>query len=236
VASLLVATAMALSLAGVTGGVDAGAHNQTSAQFFQCIAYPNTNQAGPQEANQTLTFQVNAVDNVVFNTNYTTSIIMDPITVPTDFSGIAVNNIRDVYLKFPVPTNATYQSVSLSPSGGGWSVSQSGGIITIASSNTYGPGQVVTPPTINLVLKATGATFSQIPVRLGGSPNGFNNVSNPSYHLTANVNAPVIGALDVDVRCYADGAPPQSLHTTLIVPPDVIPPSATITVPASGGT
>src|SRR6476660_6116471 len=97
VAALLVATAMALSLAGVTGGVEAGAHNQSSAQFFQCIAYPNTSQAGPQEANQTLTFQVSAVDNVVVNNNYVTSIILDPITVPAEFSGISVNNVRDVY-------------------------------------------------------------------------------------------------------------------------------------------
>ena len=213
------------------------AHSQATNQPFQCVAYPNTSLAGPQDADQSLTLNVNAPDQVVQGQNFLAQVSMDPQVIPTDFGGNTVNNIRAIVLKVPVPANSSYVSATLSGITAGWSVNHSGGVITLSTTNSYAGGSSFVPPTVNLTLNASGATFSTIAVRGGGSPTfNSNNPGNPSYSLTANINAPVIGALDVFVKCYADGAPPQSLHDTLIVPVDTTAPTATITVPVNGGT
>ena len=229
----IAALAVPIGFVGSSDPVDA--HTASVDQPFQCVAYPNTSLAGPQDADQTLTLNVNAPDQIVQGQNFLAQVYMDPQTIPTDFGGNAVNNIRSIVLKVPVPANSSFVSATLSGITAGWSVSHSGGIITLSTTNSYAGGSSFVPPTVNLTLNASGATFSTIAVRGGGAPTfNSNNPGNPSYSLTANINAPVLGALDVFVKCYADGSPPQALHSTLIVPPDTTAPTATITTPVNG--
>src|SRR5947209_2582274 len=225
----LAGAAFALVSAGLVPGVsdDAGASTVDTPVTMPCTAYPATSFAGPTGTSIDLTWHSTAVDAVEPGTAFTIVGSLDPVDVPTQNSGYNVNNFRGLTAKIPDPSNVNVTNVTISGGDSGWSVSHSSGVTTIANSTSYGGGSTIHMPTITWSVTTTGVVGQSVDLRLGGQPT-YNDSSNPSLYFTVNVASP-IGALDVNVKCYAPGSPPTLLHTTAITPPDTTGPTITIT-------
>ena len=232
---LATATAAALAVAGAFVAVpdSVSAHTQTTPVSFTCTAYPDTSLAPPQATNVDLTFNTTGPDTVLVGEPIAEVIQLEPIEVPATNSGYSVAHMRDIVLKVPVPANASYVSGSLSGNTAGWSLTQSGGVVTVSTSNQYPGGSFVTPPQVTLNLTATGVVGTEVRLRLGGNP-PFNDSNNPSLQTVVRVSGTPIGDLNVTVKCFAPGAPAPNLHTTAIVAPDTSGPDITVTAPADG--
>ena len=226
-AAFLLASATLVSGAGER----AGASTVDTPVTFPCTAYPNTSLSGPQSTSIDTTWHSTAPDTVLPGTSFTITATLDSVAVPTQNSGYNVNNFRSLTAKIPDPSNVNVTGVSISGGDSGWGVSHSGGITTIADSTSYGGGSTINMPVITWNVTTTGVVGQSVDLRLGGQPT-YNDSSNPSLSFTVNVASPV-GALDVNVKCYAPGSPPTLLHTTSISLPDTTGPTITINTPVN---
>ena len=233
VVAVVAASSLAIGMGVVVSAPTAEAHTQTTSVSHTCTAYPDTSLAPPQPTNVELTFNTTAQDTVLAGGAVNAAVQLAPIEVPATNGGYSVSYMRDIILKVPVPTNASYVSGNLTGNTAGWSLSQSGGVITISTGNQYPGGSMITPPQVNLNFAATGVVGTDIRLRLGGNP-PFNDSNNPSLQTLVRVAGTPIGDLNVAVKCYAPGAPAPNLHSTSIVAPDTSGPDITISTPADG--
>ncbi|RDI63479.1 dehydratase [Nocardia pseudobrasiliensis] len=120
-------------------------------------------------------------------------------TVPASSNGFTVNNIRNLKLVMPDPTNSSVTSVTLSGGTVAGTVTASGGTIALNVPGPIAGGSNFTLPaeTINVTAGASGS----ITTTLSGT-----SYSSPGLTLTSNVQGP-FGPLDVPVSCYPKPAP-----------------------------
>ncbi len=120
-------------------------------------------------------------------------------SVPGSSNGFTVNNIHDLKVVTPDPTNATVTSASLSGGTVAGTVDTSGGVVTMSVPGPIAGGSTFTLPaeTIN----TTAGTSGSITTTYAGT-----SYSDPGMTLTSNVQGP-LGPLDVPISCYPSPAP-----------------------------
>jgi hypothetical protein len=214
-----------------------------------CTANVPSPGPGPTPVTQSLALTTAAPGRVETGTNMVMEAQPDQTTVPTNFDGVPVVDLRDFEVFIPVPPNATRVSETIVPATG----FNFGGTptLTYQASSPMGPrwrffapgpipgGQTFRFPKLQFTVTASGAPGNLIQPRIGGSPPAFDGqwpLANPGFNLTARLNAGTFaGILTVPIQC-GPNSPNPALSTTTIVPVDTTPPSVTITSPANSST
>ena len=210
---------------GTPGVASAG----TVTDHFLCQA--NAGSFGVQNADQDLTFVTSSPATVLQGQQAAFTVTMGNVVVPTSESGVTVNNVHNIFILLPDPSNAFYVSSFLTGATSGWTLTHGGGVLNLSYPGSVSGGSTLSPPTVNVTYQASGPALSVIALRPGGNP-PYNETpgGNPSFGLTANVQI----AGDVPTTCVADGSPPPAIASTTIVPSDTTPPVITIATPAAG--
>ncbi|MFI5783980.1 hypothetical protein [Nocardia sp. NPDC051570] len=120
-------------------------------------------------------------------------------TVPANSNGFTVNNIHDLRLVMPNPTNSTVNSATVSGGTVTGTVDTSGGNIALSIPGPIAGGSNFTLPAETIGV--TAGTSGSITTTLSGT-----SYSDPGLTLTSNVQGP-FGPLDVPVSCYPNPAP-----------------------------
>ncbi|MFI5776174.1 hypothetical protein [Nocardia sp. NPDC051570] len=188
------------SLAAPAGAVPAGATTVT----FQCQGTPPI--GGPKHLTMTVALVGRAPASA--NPRDAVAITLTPSsqTVPSRAGGYRVNNLHDLTLLTPFPTNSTYVSSSLSGGTVNATLDDSDGRLAINVSDTIPGGSTFTLPAITT--NVTAGTSGTITSTLAGT-----SYDDPGLTLTANVESP-IGPLDIPISCYP--APVPTFTTTTI--------------------
>jgi len=211
----------------------AGADNVTVPLTCQTSGIPVVGSQTSAKDQATITAAPAAVfQNELFHLTLTAP----PETEGSDLgSGATLNNIHDLHLHLPIPANSTIQSFSFTPGFGYGS-----GTVTLTQVGSklvlYIPGPIPANqqwklPTVDMFLKATGPTLSNIQLHFGGT-----SYADPGLDFVANANlpAPISSTNDLPTACYPSSNP--ALTQTLIKPPDTSPPAISITTPVEGRT
>jgi dehydratase len=185
----------------------------SSAHAATAVTYDLQSSAVGQTADSTLGVQVSgsAPSSVAAGAAFSVALSVGSITVPASASGYSIQQIQNIDLKIPVPSDSTYVSSSLS-GGSGFgsaapSVSESSGVLDIAIPGPIAAGKTFTLPTLTLNLTA-GASGGTVTTTLAGT-----SYSNPGLTFTA-----VISVLFFSVDAGTVGYPTTSptLTTTTI--------------------
>lgn len=183
---------------------------------------------GTQYVTQDLSLAVDAPATVLPGGTFTISSTPAGGEIPSSMSGVTVNDIKNFILKLPVPANSQVLHTSLGTNGSGNlgtpSIGVSGANIVITVPGPIPGGASYQFPTISIELKATGADYSTVRPRLGGT-----SYDDPGFTFTVDTS---VGS--VPTRCYPSSSP--TLSTTQITPPDLAAPVITLTTPAEGAT
>lgn len=174
-------------------GMTVPAHADT-----QNVTYDIQSSAAGQTADGTLSVSVatTAPATVAPGASFTDVLAPGPITVPTSASGHSIQQIDNISLIIPVPSNSTYVSASLSGGSGLNStptLSEGNGDITVSVPGPISGGATFTLPTLTMDLTAGGS--GTITTQLAGT-----SYSDPGLTFTAvisvlgfGVNAPTTG-------------------------------------------
>jgi dehydratase len=198
----LLAVAGALGLATMVAVVSPAAAAPVPVAF-DCQARPPI--GGPQQLPLTTSIQAEAPATVAAGGTFEASLAPDPITVPPQAGGFAVNKLTNLVLKVPVPQGSTFQAASLtggSNLGSGIpTVSQADNVVTVTVPGPLAGGSTFQLPVLHLTLTASGAPGTQVETRLAGT--GYDD---PGMTFTANVQVGIF-PIDVPTFCFANPSP-----------------------------
>ena len=132
---------------------------------------------------------------------FTVSVTLDPIDVPTVGDGFPIVGLYDYKVNFKIPEGT--ELVSATWSGGAnlgaglpTIAATSGGVVTLSTPGPFAPGTSVVLPTVELTLTATAAPGSLVAVSLAGS-----SYADPTMRFVA--KADVLGNItDGTTTCY----------------------------------
>ena len=193
-----------LAVAGVTGLAAFGLASTASADTSTAVTYDCQASAAGSSGTFTVdaTVTASAPSTVAADSALTITESVGSITVPTSADGYTVKEIEGIALELPVPSNATYDSASLSGGSdygsGTPSVSESGGVITISIPGPISAGTTFTLPTLTLDL--TSGSSGTISSTLSGT-----SYSDPGLTFTA-----VLSVIGISVDASAVGYPSTS--------------------------
>lgn len=173
---------------------------------YACKASPPL--MAPQYATQSATADFTAPATVAPRTPYDVVITSEPQTVPSEYGGYTLKEIRNITAKVPVPANSTFVTATISGDvpGGATTWSVSGGNVLIKVPGPIPAGATYAIPTVTATLKS--GRSGSIDYRLGGT-----SYSDPGLTFTA--VASVGFDVNVPVACYPD--PNPVVTSTLIV-------------------
>jgi dehydratase len=182
---------------------------------FDCQAKPPI--GDPQKLALNSSIQADAPATVAAGETFEATLAPDPITVPADAGGYAVNELHDLTLKVPVPAGSTYLSATLtggSNLGSGTpEVSQADSVVTVTVPGPLAGGSTFQLPALHLSLTASGAAGSTIETRLAGT-----SYDDPGMAFTANVKVSFF-SVNVPATCFASPSPTFTSTTITEVAP-----------------
>lgn len=163
---------------------------------------------GQQEASFAQTLDATAPETVA--PGGAMSVVLDPapVTVPSEAAGLSVKELHTFSLRVNVPTNSTFESVSLeggSGLDGPVEASESGGVITLTVPGNIAGGETIELPT--LTINVTAGESGTVESSLTGT-----SYSDPGLTFTAVVT--VIVDVEAPTTCYPEPSP--VLTTTAI--------------------
>jgi dehydratase len=178
----------------------------------QTVTYDVQSTAAGQTVNSTLSVGVDTTAPATVAPGSAVSVVLapQPLTVPSSAGGHTINQIQNIALKIPVPTNSTFVSATLSGGAGlgsaAPSVAQSGGVVTVTVPGPIAGGATFTLPTLTLGL--TAGSSGTITTQLAGT-----SFSDPGLTFTA-----VVSVLGFPVNAPSNGFPNPNpvLATTTI--------------------
>ncbi|WP_067536867.1 hypothetical protein [Nocardia crassostreae] len=190
-------TPVALAGAGALALSASAVPMDTITVNFQCQGTPPI--GNPQ--NMTMTFTVTGDAPASANPGALVAITLTPAagSVPATAGGYTINNVHDMRLMAPYPTNSTYVSAELSGGTVAATLDDSDGRIAVHVSDSIRGGSSFTLPSI--IANVTAGASGAITTTLAGT-----SYAEPGLTLTANVRTP-FGPLDIPVSCYPDPAP-----------------------------
>jgi hypothetical protein len=229
---IVVAMLSSVLVAGAGAGPAAATANTVSLTM-DCVSQAPV--LGAQYTTQDVTFTTDAPATVLPGANFTVTAATPVGQIPSSQSVATVSSVKDISYKIPVPANASFVSASLS---GGFNYGATAPTVVLSGSATTGslifsvPGPIPTDqnyqlPAVTVTFTAVGADYSTIEPHLGGT-----SYSDPGFTTTAVVTSPISG--NVPTSCYPI-APNPAWSSTVIAPPDVTPPTITLSTPADGG-
>jgi dehydratase len=175
----------------------------TVAVTLDCQATPPI--GAPQQLTLDIAVQADAPATTAPASTFEATLAPDPTTVPAEAGGYAVNNLRNLALRIPVPAGATYQSATLTGGSnlgtGIPSVAQANNLVTVTVPGPLTGGSTFQLPALHLKLTASGAAGSTIDTHLAGT--GY---PDPGMTFTANVQAGPF-PVDVPTSCYPKPSP-----------------------------
>ena len=198
--------AMALTITLVAASPAAAA---TVPVAWDCQATPPI--GAPQQLILDTTVQADAPAATAAGSTFEATLAPDPTAVPSEAGGYAINNLRNLTLRMPVPAGSTYQSVTITGGSnlgtGIPSVAQANNVVTLTVPGPLSAGTTFQLPAVHLNLTASGAAGSTIDTRLAGTSH-----TDPGMAFTANVQ---VGPFPIDVptACFANPSPTLSSTT-----------------------
>ena len=193
-----------LTVAAVAGLAALGLASGAAADTSTAVTYDCQASAAGSSGTFTVDATVtgSAPSTVAADSALTVTESVGSITVPTSADGYTVKEIEGIALEIPVPSNATYDSASLSGGSdygsGTPSVSESGGVITISIPGPISAGTTFTLPTLTIDL--TSGSSGTITSTLSGT-----SYSDPGLTFTA-----VLSVIGISVDASAVGYPSTS--------------------------
>jgi dehydratase len=204
---LSAAGAMALTVLLVAASPAAAA---TVAVTLDCQATPPI--GAPQQLTLDIAVQADAPATTAPASTFDATLAPDPTTVPAEAGGYAVNNLRNLALRVPVPAGATYQSATLTGGSnlgtGIPTAAQANNVVTITVPGPLTGGSTIQLPALHLTLTASGAAGSTIETHLAGT-----SYADPGMTFTANVQ---VGPFPIDVPTACYPTPSPTLTSTTI--------------------
>jgi dehydratase len=129
----------------------------------------------------------------------------DPMTVPPEAGGYAVDKLTKLALKVPVPQGSTYQSATLTGGSGLGNgtptVTQSGGVVTIGIPGPIAGGATFQLPALHLTLTASGAAGTTVESKVSGA-----SYDDPGLTFIATVKVGIF-PIDVPTSCFPNPSP-----------------------------
>lgn len=194
-----------LAVAAVAGLAAFGLASVAAADTSTAVTYDCQASAAGSSGTFTVdaTVTASAPSTVAADSALTITESVGSITVPTSADGYTVKEIEGIALELPVPSNATYDSASLSGGSnygsGTPSVSESDGVVTISIPGPITAGTTFTLPTLTLDL-TSGSSGDTITSTLSGT-----SYSDPGLTFTA-----VLSVIGISVDASAVGYPSTS--------------------------
>lgn len=208
-----------LSAAGIalaaTLGLAAPAHAAPVPVPFDCQATPPI--GSPQQLTLEGSVQADAPATVAAGASFEATLAPDPMTVPAEAGGYAVNKLTNLRLHVPVPAGSTFQSATLtggSNLGNGVpTVSQADNLVTVTVPGPIAGGATFQLPALHLTLTATGEAGTAIETRLKGT-----SYADPGLTFTATVQVGIF-PVDVPTSCFGNPSPVLTSTTIEATPP-----------------
>lgn len=180
-------------------GLAAPASATTYDVTYDCKA---STPAGAQYGTQTHTVDISAPATVAPGAAFDIVIDAAPLTIPSEFNGYRIKEIRNIKLKAPIPANSTYVSAELS---GGSNlgptpptISVSDGVATVSVAGPIPGGSTIEFPTVTVHL--TAGQSGTIETRLYGT-----SYSDPGLTFTAVVRQ--LWDINVPTSCFPNPSP-----------------------------
>jgi dehydratase len=170
---------------------------------FDCQAKPPI--GSPQQLTLDGTVQADAPATVDAGGSFEASLAPDPMTVPTEAGGYAVNKLTNLRLQVPVPQGSTFQSATLTGGSnlgtGVPTATQADNVVTVTVPGPIAGGATFQLPALHLGLAATGAAGTTIDTRVAGT-----SYADPGLTFAANVQVGFF-AIDVPTSCFGNPSP-----------------------------
>lgn len=203
----LVAVGVGLTLAVLHMSPVAAADTDVN---FACQARPPV--GSPQTLDLAAGIDAVAPASVAAGASFTVELAPTPITVPSSVGEYTVQQIKDLQLSVPVPTNATLTGQQISGGSGLGSapptVHVANGRVVVTIPGPIDGGNTFTPPMLTLTMTA-GAAGTTVETMIAGS-----SYDDPGLTFTARVPVFLL-IIDVPTSCYPSPSPVLSSTAVL---------------------